>query len=169
MSENDSSQTKTKDVRILLIHPPLTLPIVEAPSLEPPLGLAYLAAYVEKAGYEVRILDAVASGVMNIKREGDYVRVGLDDSDIEDYVRDFAPQIVGISAAFTETGSDSHHVAGLVKEVNPEILVVADKGTFLGLLDGSLSPWKAWATKQLKVKASLPDMLLIKKLITSNK
>jgi anaerobic magnesium-protoporphyrin IX monomethyl ester cyclase len=124
MSENGSSQTRAKDVRILLIHPPLTLPIVEAPSLEPPLGLAYLAAYVEKAGYEVRILDAVASGVMNIKREGDYVRVGLDDADIEDYIRDFAPQVVGVSAAFTETASDSHHVAGLVKGVDPKILVV---------------------------------------------
>lgn len=110
--------------RVLLIHPPLTTPVVEAPSLEPPLGLAYLAAMLEREGYEVKILDAVASGVRNIKRDGDYVRVGLDDSDIQSYVREFAPHLVGVSAAFTETAADSHHVARLVKEVDREILVV---------------------------------------------
>ena len=124
MSDNVSFEAKAKGVRVLLIHPPLTTPIVEAPSLEPPLGLAYLAAYLEHNGFEVRILDAVASGVRNIKRDGEYVRVGLDDTDIKTYVQEFAPQIVGVSAAFTETASDSHHVAKLVKEVSPDSLVI---------------------------------------------
>ena len=117
-------ETRKSDVRVLLIHPPLTTPVVEAPSLEPPLGLAYLAALLEKEGFEVKILDAVASGVRNLKRDGDYVRVGLNDSDIQSHVREFAPQIVGISAAFTETASDSHHVASLVKGVDKDALVV---------------------------------------------
>ena len=44
---NKNNTHINRDVRILLIHPPLTTPIVEAPSLEPPLGLAYLAAEME--------------------------------------------------------------------------------------------------------------------------
>jgi len=119
----DMSEKGKHRVKVLLIHPPLTTPVVEPPSLEPPLGLAYLAAFLGKAGYEVRIMDAVALGVRNIKRDGEYVRVGLSDEDIQSYIRDFAPQVVGISAAFTETASDSHHVAKLVKEIDPGILV----------------------------------------------
>ena len=125
VEENANMNEKVKHrAKVLLIHPPLTTPVVEPPSLEPPLGLAYLAALLEKEGHEVKILDAVASGVRNIKRDGDYVRVGLDDSDIQSYVREFAPQIVGVSAAFTETANDSHRVASLVKEVDKNVLVV---------------------------------------------
>ncbi|MCK7513218.1 MAG: hypothetical protein MZV70_60450 [Desulfobacterales bacterium] len=42
-------------MRVLLINP--FYPISETPS--PPLGLAYLAAALEEAGIEVRVLDLV--------------------------------------------------------------------------------------------------------------
>ena len=126
MSDRDPNRDNRGDrgVRVLLINPPITTPLAEPHVLEPPLGLAYLAAVVEREGYEVRILDAFASGALNIKRDGEYVRAGLDDDDIQRYVREFAPQVVGISAAFTAVIRDSHHAARLVKEVDPQILTV---------------------------------------------
>jgi putative sterol carrier protein len=44
-----------------------------------------------------------------------------------------------------------------------EIILTTDKVTFIGLVNGNVSPWKAYATKKIKVKASLQDMLTLKK------
>ena len=46
-----------------------------------------------------------------------------------------------------------------------EIIIETDKATMLGLLDGSVKPMKAYATKKLKIKASLQDMMLMRKLM----
>ena len=55
---------------------------------------------------------------------GDLVRVGLSATSIKEYVEDIKPDIVGISAAYSALAADSHEVAKLVKQVNPEIFIV---------------------------------------------
>jgi len=51
---------KLKETKILLINPPLTGYLDAFFSVTEPLGLAYIAAMLEKNGFNVRILDAVA-------------------------------------------------------------------------------------------------------------
>jgi len=45
----------------------------------------------------------------------------------------------------------------------PDIRIIADAATLEGLISGEIRPMKALATKKLQVKASLSDMLAIRK------
>lgn len=92
-------------MRFLLINPYYS--ISETPS--PPLGLAYLAAALEKANIEVKILDFVVFP---------YSR-----SYLESELKSFSPHLVG-STSVTMTFDNAIKVIKDVKSINPEILTV---------------------------------------------
>jgi len=92
-------------MHILLINP--YYPISETPS--PPLGLAYLAAALESAGHEVKILDLV---VFPYSQEM-----------LQDVLRDFAPAMVGATAV-TMTVDNALQVIRDVKALAPESVTV---------------------------------------------
>ena len=113
-------------VRSSLVYPPITIwssdPSGAGPV--PPLGLAYIAAVLEEESQEVEILDALALGINHRERHGDFSRIGLSYDDIRRHLEDSAPDIVGISTMFTAYEQNAHEVAGIVKEISPDILVV---------------------------------------------
>ncbi|MCU0561754.1 MAG: B12-binding domain-containing radical SAM protein [Desulfobacterales bacterium] len=92
-------------MRALLINP--FYPISETPS--PPLGLAYLAAALEEAGVEVRVLDLVVHPYRA------QMLAGLLD--------EFQPQIAGITAV-TMTVDHAMRVLADVKRTHPHIVTV---------------------------------------------
>lgn len=111
-------------MRILLIYPPVTIYGTAKVEPHPPLGLAYLAAVLEKKGYPVRILDALAEGISDVKKKGNLTRIGLSESDIQKKIKEYNPDLVGVSAMFTAFAADAYNVVDLVKKVNPKITVV---------------------------------------------
>ncbi|MCP4751535.1 MAG: radical SAM protein [Proteobacteria bacterium] len=92
-------------MRFLLVNP--YCPIAEGPT--PPLGIAFLAAALEEAGIEVKILDLVITP--------------YDKNRLEALLESFKPQIVG-SSAVTMTFDDAIKVITDVKSINPGILTV---------------------------------------------
>ncbi|RLI05488.1 B12-binding domain-containing radical SAM protein [Candidatus Bathyarchaeota archaeon] len=99
-------------MKVLLVQPPLT-PEIELYStagiVAPPLGLAYLAAVLEKYGYPVEILDAPA------------LEVTFKDLAVE--LKRRKPDLVGITAT-TATISNALQTAKVTKEVLPESIVM---------------------------------------------
>ena len=87
--------------------------------------MAYIAAVLEQNGYAVGILDALAlgSGQRDELPDG-RIRVGLTETQIATYVRDFAPDIVGIGCGFSAYASDSHRIAKCVRQVCPDTQIV---------------------------------------------
>ena len=69
-------------MKILFIQPP-PRKVSREDIVVPPLGIAYLAAVLEKKGHTVGIIDGFAEG--------------LDQSGLEDRVRSFSPDITGIT------------------------------------------------------------------------
>lgn len=72
-----------------------------------------------------------------------------------------------------EAGEESYHFRlrdGQISDLsrgrapNPDVRVTADRATLLGLLRREIPPMKALATGRLKIKASLEDMLRLRKL-----
>lgn len=114
-----------KKTKTLLIFPPLTVDPSDYPLPHPPLGLAYLAAVLEKYQFPVKILDALALGINKAKKKkGGFLKVGLSKREIKKAIVDFQPQLVGIWCGSTAHAPDSHEVAAWVKEVDPKTLVV---------------------------------------------
>lgn len=111
-------------MKVLLIYPPVTIYGPGKVSPHPPLSLAYLAACLERAGYLVKIIDALALGKDNVKTRGKLTRIGLSDRELKKEIKNFQPGIVGISVMFTAFAQDAHNIARLVKEVNPKITTV---------------------------------------------
>jgi radical SAM superfamily enzyme YgiQ (UPF0313 family) len=92
-------------MRVLLINP--FYPISETPS--PPLGLAYLAAALEQAGVQVKILDYV---VYPYRRDA-----------LESVLEEFKPHIAGATAV-SMTFDHARQILCDVKAIDPEILTV---------------------------------------------
>ena len=106
----------------MLINPPMTyLTPMEPIRLAQPMGICYIAAVLEKSGYDVKILDAHAEGFRNrVKIEG-RIQVGLNEKQIADRISEFKPAIVGVSAMFTDQYKNAHLVCKIAKEVLPGI------------------------------------------------
>ena len=113
-------------MNILLIFPPSTIygsdPTI--PSVVPPLGLAYIAGYLEKHGYKVDILDARSLSKERVIRKGDTAIYGLTDDEIRDHIRKIKPDIVGISCMYTAYSGDAHRVARIVKDLDKKIHII---------------------------------------------
>jgi anaerobic magnesium-protoporphyrin IX monomethyl ester cyclase len=101
----NTENLKSFPMRILLINP--FYPISETPS--PPLGLAYLAAALEAAGMEVRVLDLV-------------VRPFTVEM-LAEVLAEFRPRIVGATAV-TMTVDAALAVIADVKRLRPDVVTV---------------------------------------------
>jgi len=112
--------------KVLLIQPPAFSDNLRR-NMNPnaPLGIAYIGAVLEKAGYDVRILDAFIEGWYNEERiNEEKIRVGLPFDQIKKVIADFNPDVVGVTSMFTSQRKNAHQVAQVAKEVDPEIVVI---------------------------------------------
>lgn len=103
-------------MRVTLLNPmvqdPLGLlkdPKKLHPTVSPPLGLAYVAAVLEKEGIEVKIVD------MHAER--------MTISDLQDHITSFQPDIVGIGT-LTPTFYRAIEEAQAIREIDPDIVIV---------------------------------------------
>jgi anaerobic magnesium-protoporphyrin IX monomethyl ester cyclase len=111
-------------MKILLINPPQTFfPGSDPPAANLPLGLMYIAAVLDEAGYNVEILDAFMTD-LPFRRNGDIIEVGMPYERIKEEIQRRKPDIVGIANPFTSQVEHAVRVADIVKEVDPTILTV---------------------------------------------
>jgi len=105
-------------MKILLIFPPLTksafAPVYETTSTGvgsyPPLGLLYLAAYLEKySAHNVKVLDCAVDNI-------DYLQ-------LSDYIKKENPQIAGIYSC-TNYWWDAVNTARLIKKIDKNIVTM---------------------------------------------
>lgn len=112
--------------RVLLIQPPAFANTAKTdinPNL--PLGIAYIAAVLEREKYEVKILDAFVEGWDKEEPVGkEVIRVGLTFEEIECKIQDFSPDVVGVSNLFTAQRKNAHKVCKIAKKVSQDILVI---------------------------------------------
>lgn len=131
-------------MKILLINPPVE-DFFFTPQRAYPLGILYLATVLRPAGFTVRVLNALAHRKkvsLNVPAEfsglrryytrnkspfslfSSYYHFGLADHQIAAEIRDFSPQVVGISSNFSPYFDSSLKIARMVKELDKRISVV---------------------------------------------
>ena len=111
-------------MKVLLVNPPQVFyPGSEQPAGNLPIGLMYVAAVLDKAGYKTEILDAFMADCAFQKNDKS-INVGIPYSQLEAEIRSRKPDIVGISGPFTCQIENSIKTSTLVKEVDSSILTV---------------------------------------------
>jgi radical SAM superfamily enzyme YgiQ (UPF0313 family) len=99
-------------MKVLLIEPNSKFAIRSALGIGgPPLGLAYLSAYIKKhSDHEVKVLDALT--------------LELAAKDVREEIRAFRPDIVGINVMSTPSVYDAYGYARIAKAVRKGVFVV---------------------------------------------
>ncbi|KOR32366.1 hypothetical protein TI05_07745 [Achromatium sp. WMS3] len=122
-----ASITHRKNLRkILLIQPPAFSNNIRG-DMNPnvPLGIAYIAAILEREKFDVKILDAFIEGWEQETRINDNkILVGLSFKQIKNIIAESNPDVVGITSMFTSQRKNAHKVATIVKEVDNNIVVI---------------------------------------------
>jgi magnesium-protoporphyrin IX monomethyl ester (oxidative) cyclase len=113
-------------MKILLINPPNSVEekIDFTINVFQPLGLAYIAAVLEKNNYQVKILDAMAEGFDQERVQKGRRRIGLDYFQIKKEIKKFEPDIVGVSTLFSLQANETHNIIDLVKKIDRNIITV---------------------------------------------
>lgn len=112
--------------KVLLIQPPAFSDNLRN-NMNPnaPLGIAYIAAMLEREGYDVRILDAFIEGWDQEERiNPEKIRVGLTFAQIKEAVAAYEPDVVCVTSMFTSQRKNAHAVARVAKEVDPKTVVI---------------------------------------------
>src|SRR5208283_4861068 len=111
-------------MKVLLINPPQVFyPGSDQPAGNLPLGLMYIAAVLEKAGYKTEILDAFMSDGKFLKN-GETINVGMPFEHIKQEIYSRKPNIVGVAGPFTCQIENSVKISNLAKQVDQSILTV---------------------------------------------
>lgn len=112
-------------MRILLIQPPLPYLPGETKHASPPLGLAYMAATLMEHGHSVRIVDCVAAGYDQDSEWGlSRLHYGLPWEHLKGTIREFAPNLIGISCLFTTARNVVVEMGSRCKRTFPDLPVV---------------------------------------------
>ncbi len=111
--------------RVMLIFPPMYDVKVLDTMVCPPMGIAYLAAYVRDL-VDVKLLDCVAEAYHHKETVTDEVeRVGLSDDQIIDRIRAWQPDMVGLSCIFSNQIDCIGRLSRRIKnEISPDIILV---------------------------------------------
>ena len=120
-------------MKLLLVIPPNTLEerygkLSSIGTLYPPLGLAYLAAYAEKFGHEVKVIDSEAEG--------------FGYKEVNKIAKSFNPDLVGMQTYCTNLNK-VYRVAKNLKKILPETKIV------LGGAQATLGPKKTISNKNI--------------------
>lgn len=117
---------KKKIERILFLNPPrIILKERERKRVDLPLGLAYIAAMLEREGFEVHALDTLLEGFDTDQEPiPGWIRFGMTLDQIAEFVAKLKPDLVGVSNLFSDGFPPAAELIPVVKKVNPEIVTV---------------------------------------------
>lgn len=124
-SLNMDNNDKRKINRILLIFPHRISRKGYKENLVPPLGIAYIAAVMEKENYQVKILDLAAEDFDHSEDFGNgFIIIGLSYPKTRKLIEEYSPDIVGVSCLFSTQFKAMTNLCRMVKEINPAIVTV---------------------------------------------
>lgn len=111
-------------MHITLINPPFTFTRGNVVTFSQCLGILYIAAYLQKRGHCVTIIDALFQGQDNIVPLNDTLfKVGLEDNDIISKIPEDTG-LIGISVPFSHLAFLSHALIHKIKQAFPTTPVI---------------------------------------------
>lgn len=125
--ENFDYQNTINGIKLVLLRPPLTLPKWNnSHSICPPLGLAYVAASLRHAGYEVRSVDALGEAPLQkiVSEDKKFISFGLSTKQILQHLSSKNFNVLFISLMFSHEWPWAKTIIQTIKKIYPNILMV---------------------------------------------
>jgi anaerobic magnesium-protoporphyrin IX monomethyl ester cyclase len=92
----------------------------------PPMGLGYIAAVLEKMDIEVKIIDCLVRGWDTELEVSDLlIRVGLTNEEIVKIIKDFDPDMIGVTCHFSRQYKIYHEMFEIAKKCKPGCITIA--------------------------------------------
>jgi anaerobic magnesium-protoporphyrin IX monomethyl ester cyclase len=126
-------------MKLQLIHPPVYVNLQAWTALRPapPLGLAYIAGALRKAGHQVSVIDALAEAPEQTVREGRVMRLGLSPEEIVARLeRD--TELVAVTNMWSYSWPTVRELLHQIKRARPELIIVCGGEHFSGLPEWSM-------------------------------
>lgn len=111
-------------MKILLINPQRMLKNPKNQYTSIPIGLISLASFLQFNGYHTEILDTIGEDLKHFEKIGEVYRVGLNSNKVCQYIKDYNPDVVGISCSFTPRFPNVKEISTIVKALNPNTPVI---------------------------------------------
>ncbi|MBF0543330.1 MAG: radical SAM protein [Candidatus Riflebacteria bacterium] len=112
--------------KVLFIIPPL-ISFADGNDINPipPLGLGYLASNLERNNIDVKILDCLVDGLSEKETiSGNKVRIGLKNDEIGHHIREYKPDLIGISCQFSCQHENYVYFISYIKHRFPDCVLV---------------------------------------------
>lgn len=127
-------------MKVCLINPPWILPKRSEATVAFPLGIGYVASFLEARGVDVEIIDALALGFRSrVALNNQVVLVGLNFNSLKARIKSSGADVFGITCSFTSQSKVMHQVARIVKEVDSDVPVMVGGAHPSSLPEGCLA------------------------------
>ena len=90
----------------------------------PPIGIAYLASNMLKHGYDVKVIDALVDGFEQEIYEEPFIIYGLNPIQIVEKIKEYKPDVIGISVLFSMTISEVYKICKEIKKQIPSLPIL---------------------------------------------
>ena len=120
-------QNTINQIKLLLLRNPMVVPKWgHMESICPPLGLAYVAASIEQAGYEVSCLDALGEAPLqrNVLEEKNLISFGLSTEQILQHLASKDFNVLFVSLMFSCEWPMTKSIVQTIKKIYPNVLLV---------------------------------------------
>jgi anaerobic magnesium-protoporphyrin IX monomethyl ester cyclase len=112
-------------LKVALVNPPLLLPRAWGlPVVSQNLGLMYVASAFRSLGYEVKVIDAVAEQWRNYTQTESSYYSGLYFDQIINRLKNYNPDIVGVSSIYSVNASTVKKLVTQIKESLPSAKIM---------------------------------------------
>ena len=135
-----SNQTERRLFKIQLINPPGLYNGQSLNTSKPslPLGLAYVAASLENAGFFVHIIGAIGEAPSRIRRDGLLFRIGLDTREIVERIHSDT-RVVGVSCMFSFLWPLTRQLIREIHKARPDVKIVCGGEHFTAMAEESMT------------------------------
>lgn len=114
-----------KKGKVLLITPNLKGVKGGLNRIQPPLGLMLIGGVLRQNGHDVQIHDSALEGWDNHEDINEKtIMIGQSDRDISDVIEFYDPDVIGISALFSNLMDSASNIAKIAKNVTPDAKIV---------------------------------------------
>ena len=120
-------QNTINQIKLLLLRNPMVVPKWgHMESICPPLGLAYVAASIQQAGYEVSCLDALGEAPLqrNVLEEKNLISFGLSTEQILQHLASKDFNVLFVSLMFSCEWPMTKSILQTIKKIYPNVLLV---------------------------------------------